>query len=300
MSNNQVLNDVRIFIYIVKQGSLIAAADALAIPLPTISRRLVALETNLGKKLMFRDNRTITLTPYGEAFYMACAELVFSLDSEIDKLRELGAGMSGVMKISAPQELFYHYVHEQLAEFQDENPDVTFDIALPSKISSQKFGQSDIIITKDIHEFNELTGKPFCETRFVMCAAPDYPVGTLSHPAELADSGIKIITVKTYEKWGFVDNSELKEKVVVEPTPYIRTDEFKLARYFAMGGKGVALFPYHFVMNDISDGRLSVINIDGWVPEKTTHYLLYAHFRDIPLKTRELILFLTRGGVIKF
>ncbi len=134
MSKNQILNDVRIFVYIVREGSLIKAVDTLGIPLPTISRRLFFLEEFIGKKLMFRDNRSITLTPYGEEFYNSCAELILYLDRELDKLKELGAELTGTIRISAPRSLFYHCVYDKIVEFKNQNPNISFDITLPSRL----------------------------------------------------------------------------------------------------------------------------------------------------------------------
>lgn len=299
MAGNQILNDVRIFIYIVREGSLIKASDVLDIPLPTISRRLMYLEENLGKKLMFRDNRTITLTPYGEMFFESCSDLIFKMDTEISKMKEIGDGMSGVIKISAPRALYYHYIHDRLSAFQNTNPDVTFDITLPSHISARKFGQSDIIITKDTNEFYELTSKPFCETRFVVCAAPGYISEPLRHPSALTRKGIKAIVVSAHEKWNFINKHSATDKIMVEPAPYMHTDEFKLARYFVLGGKGLSIFPFPFVANDIVSSKLEIVEFDEWAPENITHYLLYAHYRDIPVKTKELIKFLTKDGLIK-
>ncbi len=56
------------FLEIVRQGSLVAAADRLAISQPTASRTLADLETILGARLMERSRSGITLTAAGETF----------------------------------------------------------------------------------------------------------------------------------------------------------------------------------------------------------------------------------------
>ncbi len=76
------------------------------------------------------------------------------------------------------------------------------------------------------------------------------------------------------------------------------TDEFKLAKSFVMKGQGVSLFPFKFISDEIKMGVVTEINLDGWHPENITHYLLYAHFNKIPIKTRELVSFLTKDGLM--
>ena len=298
MPNNQMLNDLRIFVYIVRQGSLIKAADVLGIPLPTISRRLMFLEESTGKKLMFRDNRSIKLTTYGELFYNTCSELIIRLDDEIAKMMSYGGSMSGVIKLCAPRSLYYHYIHEELIAFETENQDITFNITLPSMLTPDALIKNDIIITKDTDGFSDLTRKIFCESRFVVCAAPGYVKASLQSLDELISGNIKFVTVSSFEKWKFVNKKSIKDRSIIEPTPYIHTEEFNLARYFVISGKGLSLFPYAFVAEDISNGKLVVVNTGDWVPENVIHYILYAHYKDIPLKTKELVKFLTRKGVV--
>ncbi|WP_048959818.1 LysR family transcriptional regulator [Enterobacter bugandensis] len=299
MSNNQILNDIKIFIYIVEQGSLVKAAGVLDIPLPTVSRRLMLLEENLGKKLMFRDNRSIKLTPFGELMYIKCSELIFSLDDEISKVKASGGDMSGVIKICAPRSLYYHFIHEQLNIFETNNKNITFNITLPST-PLEGLTKNDIIITKDAEYFEELTRKKLCESRFVLCAAPDYIIPPLLCPEDLIRNEINCIIVSTFEKWKFVNNNNPMQYSIVEPKQFIYTEEFNLARYFVMRGKGISLFPYAFVAENIANKELVYIDVNNWIPENIIHYILYAHYKNIPLKTKQLIDFLTRNGVVKF
>ncbi|WP_048961446.1 LysR substrate-binding domain-containing protein [Enterobacter bugandensis] len=207
--------------------------------------------------------------------------------------------MSGSIKIGAPRTLFYQFIHDKLLEFQSKNPEVIFDITLSSQMSMDKFGQCDLTISKDIDNFRDLTLKPFCETPFVLCASPSYTIGDLSCPEDLLSEHIKCITVKGYEKWNFVSEDASGVKII-KPYHYISTDEENLAKYYAIGGKGVALLPKPFIEKDLFVNKLRSLNVTSWKPKNISHYLLYAHFQDIPLKCKELISFLTKNGIVKF
>lgn len=58
-------DDIRIFIIVADSGSLSSAAEALHISIATVSRRIDALEQQLGEQLMSRGRHGITLTPLG-------------------------------------------------------------------------------------------------------------------------------------------------------------------------------------------------------------------------------------------
>ena len=50
--NEMMIDDIALFIHIVKQGGVTAAADYLSVPAATVSRRLQRLEQRVGEKLL--------------------------------------------------------------------------------------------------------------------------------------------------------------------------------------------------------------------------------------------------------
>src|SRR5690554_361554 len=58
-------NSLKAFLTIVDQGSFSEAAETLHLTQPAISKRLAALETQLGTRLIDRSNREIRLTEAG-------------------------------------------------------------------------------------------------------------------------------------------------------------------------------------------------------------------------------------------
>ena len=58
-------NSLKAFLTIVDQGSFSEAAEILHLTQPAISKRLAALETQLGARLIDRSNRDIRLTDAG-------------------------------------------------------------------------------------------------------------------------------------------------------------------------------------------------------------------------------------------
>src|SRR5882672_5108653 len=63
------LNDVALFVQVVRAGSFAAAARRLGMPANSASRRVQQLEQELGLRLMQRSTRKLTLTDAGAAFY---------------------------------------------------------------------------------------------------------------------------------------------------------------------------------------------------------------------------------------
>ncbi len=60
-------NDLLLFARVVDEGSFSKAAQRLAVPVSTVSRRITALETALGERLILRTTRKLTVTELGQA-----------------------------------------------------------------------------------------------------------------------------------------------------------------------------------------------------------------------------------------
>ena len=70
------LNDIALFVQVVRCGSFAEAARRQGLPANTLSRRVQQLESRLGTRLMQRSTRKLTLTSAGQAFYERCAGAV--------------------------------------------------------------------------------------------------------------------------------------------------------------------------------------------------------------------------------
>ena len=96
------LADVVLFRSIVSTGSLSAAARKTGSTKMSVSRRLAALEEELGARLFHRTTRSISLTPEGEAFLPHAIALIEARDSAMESVSARATALSGVLKITAP------------------------------------------------------------------------------------------------------------------------------------------------------------------------------------------------------
>ncbi len=92
------LNDCRYFAEIADCGGLAAAARKLGIQKSTLSRRITALEKDLGVTLLERGPRHFRLTETGQQFYIRCAAIV--RDAE---LAEQAARCQGSAPLALPE-----------------------------------------------------------------------------------------------------------------------------------------------------------------------------------------------------
>ena len=124
------LNDVALFVQVVRAGSFAAAARRMGIPANTASRRIQQLEQQLGLRLMQRSTRKLTLTDAGATFYARCADQVEALAEAAKELSEVSQVPSGRVRVAATADFFNVFRMEPIAEFLGDHPKVRLEFVL--------------------------------------------------------------------------------------------------------------------------------------------------------------------------
>ncbi|MDT6942512.1 LysR family transcriptional regulator [Brucella pseudogrignonensis] len=95
-------DDDVVFLAAVNAGSLAEAARRLGLQPMVATRRLAALETMLGVRLLHRTTRSLSLTPEGETF-LPFARAMIEYETEAKALlRAEARGAAGLLRVSVP------------------------------------------------------------------------------------------------------------------------------------------------------------------------------------------------------
>src|SRR2546425_5880460 len=124
------LNDVALFVQVVRAGSFAAAARRLKMPANSASRRIQQVEEYVGLRLLQRSTRKLTLTNAGAAFYERCADQVAALAEAAQELSEGSEVPSGKVRVAAPADFFNVFRMELIAEFIGAHPKVRLEFVL--------------------------------------------------------------------------------------------------------------------------------------------------------------------------
>ena len=120
------LTAIEAFVQTARLGSVKAAAEALALSSPALSRRIQALERHVGRPLFERRHQAVRLNPEGERLL---AEIGPALD-ELGRAMERAAGPSELMRLRlAVLPLFAsHRLMPILPSLRARHPDLHIDI----------------------------------------------------------------------------------------------------------------------------------------------------------------------------
>lgn len=123
------LRVLRYFLAVAREESICRAADALHLSQPTLSRQLMDLEEELGKKLFIRGNRRITLTEDGILLRKRAGEILDLVEKATGELTAEPADLTGDIYIGAGETRGVHFLTQTARRLQERYPHVHFHIS---------------------------------------------------------------------------------------------------------------------------------------------------------------------------
>ncbi len=114
------INGIQAFVAIAELGNFTMAADYLKLSHTALSRRLKKLEEGLGRKLISRTTRSMSLTLEGTDFLPDARRLVHDLAKSLERLR--AGGDSATIKIGCLPTLAAAFMPELLARYAERYP----------------------------------------------------------------------------------------------------------------------------------------------------------------------------------
>ncbi len=179
-------DDLRYILAVRRHGSLAAAAKALALNKSTVSRRLAALEAELGVALMQRGAHGYELTEAGTAA-TALAERIEGLFNElVATIGDADRAAKGTVRVTVPAWFAQHVLIPGLADFRAAHPGL--DIHLITTDEVVDLGRRDVDIgMRNVRPTQQsLIVRKGGEIDFAMYASRDY-IARHGAPRDRAD-----------------------------------------------------------------------------------------------------------------
>lgn len=121
-------NSLKAFLTVVDQGSFSEAAEQLHLTQPAISKRLAALENQLGTTLIDRSHRQIRLTDSGNRLLPHARKILDEIHNARIALSPDSNLIEGELHIIASHHIGLHHLPKWLRRFKREHPQVTINL----------------------------------------------------------------------------------------------------------------------------------------------------------------------------
>ena len=122
------IRTMQYYLAVVREGTISAAAQALHVAQPSLSRQMKELEEELGVSLFVRGNRKITLTEEGMVLRKRAEEMVRLMQMTEEEISQIKNHISGSVRIGAGESWSFHYLSRAAASIAAEHPDIRFHI----------------------------------------------------------------------------------------------------------------------------------------------------------------------------
>lgn len=119
---------LRYFLAVAQEESISGAAEYLHLTQPTLSRQLMDLEDELGKKLFLRGSRRVTLTEDGLLLRKRASEIVELVDKTESEFREIGESVSGDIYIGAGETHAMRLISRTARDLQAAHPHIRYHL----------------------------------------------------------------------------------------------------------------------------------------------------------------------------
>ena len=114
------------FLAIAEEQSITRAADYLHITQPTLSKQMMDLEERLGKKLLIRGKKKITLTEDGAYLRSRAQEIISLMEKTEASFRESEQAITGDVYIGCGEHRSTYPIMQMINTIQKEYPDIRF------------------------------------------------------------------------------------------------------------------------------------------------------------------------------
>lgn len=123
-----------LFVAVIEEGTIAAAARREHIAAAAVSTRLAALEDALGARLVQRSNRGVLPTDAGQALLSLARGALHALDDAAAQVRAISAGEGGQVRVFANISAIAQWLPADIGSFLEAHPRV--QIHLEERISS--------------------------------------------------------------------------------------------------------------------------------------------------------------------
>lgn len=280
------LNRLTVFVAVVQNGSLTAAAAKLGIAKTMVSAHMKRLEAELGASLLTRTTRKITLTETGQAFYRASRQALCDIDDAVLAVNDQAAAPHGTLRVTAPIDYGATVITPLLVSLRERYPALKVELLCADRRFNLIEEGIDVAIrlgrlADSTHRAVRVGGY----TKWLV-AAPGF-LERHGTPKTLADLG----------DFPFISLSALAQPLLFHfegPSRQKRSVRFKEAfsantayacKAATLAGAGLAVLTDFSISEDVAAGRLLRV-LPKWALPKAEIHAVFPTARYLPPKVR--------------
>ncbi|BEU25643.1 LysR family transcriptional regulator [Paraburkholderia caribensis] len=289
-----------IFVMVARTRSFTQAASGLGLAPPGVSRVVAQLESHLGVRLFHRTTRRVSLTDEGQRLFERADAGLQLLTEAMDRTAYDNRHSEGTIRIAAPRSLGTTLVVPLMAAFQEQHPEIRFEIALEDHLTDLVAQRIDVGFRAGAQPEGNLIVRPLRKMELSICASPRY-LQRHGRPRSERDLTAFRCTGFRHPNTGRPVPWELRyeEGVSLSDIPAVAMFNDVEAEVAAVrAGIGIGQLPHHIVERDIELGNLVPI-FPELVSNRFGIFMYYAHRTNLPKRVREFVDYVVQSPFVQ-
>ena len=286
---------------VVEEGGFAAAARAMDMSPPVVTRMVAELEQHLGTRLLQRTTRKLALTDAGESYLQRVRAILHEIDDAEAAAAASTRDLRGTIRIVAAPVLATNFLAPMVAVWHAYYPKLMLDISMDAYASS-RVDEFDVTIMVAGEDFDaNIVARPLVQGEAIVVASPDYlerrgiprEPQDLVHHDYLRDSSAPVRLqsgpgrkLRLQSLRADVPDEEVDAPAVLQSV------STELLMRAAVDGAGVAVTSRLLAEEHLARGELVHI-LPGWIFSRYTIYAALPSGRMLPARTRVFLDFLT-------
>jgi len=267
------LNDLYYFAAVVDHGGFAAAERALGIPKSRLSRRISALESELGVRLLQRSTRRFAVTDVGMSVYRHAQSMLAEAQAAREAVDRLSAEPRGVVRVGVPVGLAQQQMPQLLPEFLARYPQVRVQLHVGNRRVDVINEGIDVAIRvrNKLDDDGSLVMRSFGLIQELLVASPKYldGMGRPQSPEDLdAHVTLSMGEDEARQYWELQRDGETR-KIALKPR--VAGFDFPMLMALAKQGIGITMLPETTCADAVRAGELEVVLPEWRLPQGTAH-----------------------------
>ena len=287
------LNDLYYFAAVVDHGGFAAAERALGIPKSRLSRRISALEGELGVRLLQRSTRRFAVTDVGTSVHRHAQSMLAEAQAAREAVDRLSAEPRGVVRVSVPVGLAQQQIPQLLPEFLARYQKVRVQLHVSNRrvdVINEGFDVA-VRVRSKLDDDGSLVMRSFGQIQELLAASPTYldRAGRPKTPDELADHvTLSMSEDEARQRWELQRDGETRR---IDVKPRVAGFDFPMLMSLAKQGVGITMLPETLCADAVRAGELEVVLPQWRLPQGIAH-VVFASRRGMLPAVRVFIDFL--------
>jgi len=290
------LNDLNFFAAVVSHGGMSPAARALGLPKSRISRRVAALEGQLGVRLIERSTRRFKVTEVGQDVYRHARAAMFEAEAIEEVAARLKAEPQGLVRISCPIEMD-RQISGCLPHFLQQHPRLRVQVIVSNRRVDLIEESVDVAvrIRQKLDTDADMQVRIISRSTLFLAASPGF-VASHGQPATPAETPafptLGHRDQPGLDRWILTNAAGEQAEIVHEPK--VSASTFPILMAAAIAGLGISLVPEDQAREAMTQGQLVRILPEWETPQGILH-LVFTSRRGLLPGVRAMIDFLVEA-----